>query len=206
VTPQPADEYHVTARKAVFAGRILSVRVDTVQMSDGKLADREVVVHPGAVAIVALDDDDRAVMVSQYRHPVTCRLLELPAGLLDIPGEPALAAAQRELAEEAALTAQRWWTLVDIFPSPGMSTEAIRIFLAQGLREIGEHLRFKPEDEELTLTVQRVPLTELVSAALGGQLRNGAAVSGILAADRAVARGLDTLRSATAPWPDRPGH
>jgi ADP-ribose pyrophosphatase len=199
-----AGGYRVTASREVFAGRVISLRVDTVQMSDGALADREVVAHPGAVAVVALDADGQVVTVSQYRHPVASRLLELPAGLLDVPGEPALAAAQRELAEEAALLADQWWTLIDLLTSPGMSSEAVRVFLARGLREVPPQDRFKPKDEELTMTVRRVALPELVTFALDGRLQNGIAVAGVLAADRALARGLDTLRPAPACWPARP--
>lgn len=201
-----ADDYAVTASRQIYAGRIVALKVDTVRMSDGAFADREVVVHPGAVAVVALDGDGNAVVVSQYRHPVGLRLTELPAGLLDVEGEPALLAAQRELAEETALVADQWWTLADIFTSPGILGEAIRIFLARGLHSVPEDERFEAEHEELTLTVHRVPLHELVDAALDGSLQNGIAVAGVLAADRALARGLDTLRPATAPWPARPGH
>lgn len=200
------DTYDVTASREVYAGRVVTLRVDSVRMSDGTVADREVIVHPGAVAVVALDDDTNVVTVSQYRHPVRGRLTELPAGLLDVPGEPALVAAQRELAEEAALVADQWWTLLDLYSSPGMTTEAIRVFLARGLRPVPDEDRFVPEHEELTLRIEHRPLQELVDAALAGELQNAHAVAGVLAAERALARGLDSLRPATAVWPARPGH
>lgn len=200
-----ADEYAVSASREIYSGKVVSLKVDSVRMSDGRVAQREVLVHPGAVAVVALDEDDNVVTVSQYRHPVRRRLIELPAGLLDVRGEPALLAAQRELAEEAALAAQHWWTLLDIYTSPGISAEAIRIFLARGL-EAAPAAGFEAEGEELTLEVARVPLADLVAAALEGSLQNGIAVAGVLAADRALAGGLQTLRPADAPWPARPEH
>ena len=128
------DQYEVLDSQRLFTGRVISLRTDEVRMSDGSVSTREIVEHPGAVAIVALDDDDNVVLVRQYRHPVGEYVVELPAGLLDVDGESALAAAQRELFEEAALTASDWDLLVDLLPSPGMSDEAIRVFLARGLR------------------------------------------------------------------------
>jgi 8-oxo-dGTP pyrophosphatase MutT (NUDIX family) len=199
------DDYPVLDSKTVFTGRVISVRTDQVQMSDGALATREVVAHPGAVGVVALDDDGNVVLVSQYRHPVRSRLDELPAGLLDLAGEPALTAAQRELAEEAALTAARWDVLVDLYTSPGMSDEAIRIFLARDLGVVPLADRFVAEHEELTLTVSRVPLAEAVRRALAGELTNAAAVAGVLAAAYAANNGWAGLRPAEAPWPARPG-
>jgi ADP-ribose pyrophosphatase len=174
-------------------------------MSDGTIAEREVVHHPGAVGVVAIDDDGQVVLVNQYRHPVRARLDELPAGLLDVDGETALAAARRELAEEAALTATRWDVLVDLHTSPGMSDEAIRIYLARDLHPIPDSERFTPEHEEITLTVRRLPLVEAVERALSGHLTNAAAVAGLLAADRAASTGWTNLRPADVPWPARPG-
>jgi 8-oxo-dGTP pyrophosphatase MutT (NUDIX family) len=170
------------------------------------VSQREVVSHPGAVAILALDDDDRVVMVNQYRHPVGRRLDELPAGLLDVAGESALEGAKRELFEEAALRAEHWEVLVDLYPSPGMSDESIRIFLARGLSEVGADDRFSPEHEELTMTVSRVPLAEAAERALSGELTNAAAVAGVLAAFvlGSAGLGLTAARPVSAPWPARP--
>lgn len=200
----PAD-YSVVTSEAVFTGRILTVRVDHVRMSDGQVADREVVEHVGAVAIVALDSDGSIVMVNQYRHPLGLRLDELPAGLLDVDGEPALDAARRELAEEAHLTADQWDVLLDLYPSPGFSTEAIRVYLARGLSPIAEQDRFVPEHEEITMTVHRVPLDDAVQRTLRGEITNATAVAGILAADRGAQTGWNQLRPADAAWAARPG-
>lgn len=201
-----SDDYPVLATESIFMGNVISVRLDHVQMSDGTVAAREVVDHPGAVGVVALDDDGAIVLVNQYRHPVRARLDELPAGLLDIAGEPALLAAQRELAEEAAITATDWHVLVDLHTSPGMSNEAIRLFLARGLAPVGESDRFQPEHEEITLTVHRVKLDDAVARVYAGELTNAAAVAGILAAAHSAGTDWSGLRPADAPWPARPGH
>ncbi|TAM85479.1 MAG: NUDIX hydrolase [Jatrophihabitans sp.] len=206
MTARTAGAYRVTGSRQEFTGKILSVRVDRVLMSDGTVAEREVVAHPGAVGVVALDDTGQVVLVNQYRHPVRSRLDELPAGLLDVAGEPALAAAQRELAEEARLQAATWHVLVDLYTSPGMSDEAIRIFLARDLRPVADGgAAFVAEAEELTLTVHRVPLERAVAGALSGEITNAACVAGVLAAAHACDRGWSTLRPADAPWPARPG-
>ena len=197
-------EYEVLDSVERFAGRVISVRSDRVRMSDGSVGTRDVVAHLGAVAILALDEDDNVVLVRQFRHPVRDTLDELPAGLLDIEGEPALVAAQRELAEEAALVASDWWVLADVLTSPGMTDEAVRIFLARGLSDVPTEDRFEAEHEELTMTVHRVPLSEAVSRVLDGSIRNGIAVAGLLAAQVAIAGG-STLRPVDAPWPDKPG-
>jgi 8-oxo-dGDP phosphatase len=197
--------YPVTASETLFEGRVVSLRRDTVEMSDGVLAVREVVEHPGAVGIVALDDDGNVVLVNQYRHPVGQRLDELPAGLLDVEGESALIGAKRELAEEAHLAAEEWHVLVDLYPTPGMSSEAIRLYLARGLREEEPDASFQVAHEELTLTVQRVPLAEAVRRAEAGELTNAAAVAGVLAAAHGEATGWAGLRPADAPWAARPG-
>jgi 8-oxo-dGDP phosphatase len=201
-----SDEYPVLATESIFTGNVISLHLDRVQMSDGAVAVREVVDHPGAVGVVALDDDGTVLLVNQYRHPVRARLDELPAGLPDVDGEPALLAAQRELAEEAAVTATDWHVLVDLYTSPGMTNEAIRIFLARGLAPVPDEERFKPQHEEITLTVHRVPLSDAVGRVFAGELTNAAAVAGILATAHGAASGWAGLRLADAPWPARPGH
>jgi ADP-ribose pyrophosphatase len=175
-------------------------------MSDGSVADREVVEHMGAVAVAAIDQDGRILMVNQYRHPVGARLDELPAGLLDVDGEPALQAAQRELAEEADVTASSWHVLLDLHPSPGFSTEAIRIFLARDLSPVPEADRFERKHEEITMTARRLPLGDAVAHCLDGTITNAAAVAGVLAAAHGQATGWSALRPADAPWPARPRH
>jgi 8-oxo-dGTP pyrophosphatase MutT (NUDIX family) len=196
--------FRVLSCEPRFHGAVFSVRTDEVLMPDGAVAKRDVISHPGAVAILALDPDEQVVMVRQYRHPVGQELLELPAGLLDVAGEPALAGAQRELYEEAALSASQWSVLLDLYSSSGMTDEAVRVYLARELSEVAELDRFTPEHEEISMTVERYPLDELVRMALAGELTNATAVAGVLAAG--AARRLDWvgLRPAGSHWAARP--
>jgi ADP-ribose pyrophosphatase len=193
-------EFRTLSTQRIYTGAIVSLRVDEVEMPDGHTAHREVVEHFGAVAVVAIDERDRLVLIDQYRHPLGRRLWELPAGLLDEVGESPLDAAKRELAEETGLAAQHWETLVDVALSPGFTDEAVRVFVARGLSEVG---RPEPEHEEADLEVHRVPLAEAVSMALRGEIVNATAVSGILASAAAYSSGAE-LRPSDAPWPDRP--
>jgi 8-oxo-dGTP pyrophosphatase MutT (NUDIX family) len=197
------DQYPVLTSKRQFEGRVISLRTDEVRMSDGTVVTREIVEHPGAVGVVALDEHEQVVLVNQYRHPVGRYLDELPAGLLDVAGEPAVVAAQRELKEETGLAAAEWHVLVDLFTSPGMTNEAIRVFLARGLSDASGE-QFVPEEEEITLTVLRIPLDEAVRRALRGELTNAAAAAGVCAAAAARATHWRDLRSTDAPWPGRP--
>lgn len=173
-------------------------------MPDGSWARRDYQLHPGSVAVLALDDEGRVLVLRQYRHPVRHRLWELPAGLLDVPGENPLHAAQRELFEEAYCKAGQWRVLVDFYTSPGGSDEALRLFLATGLSEAdGE--RYAAHGEELELETAWVPLEELVGLVLAGELHNPVIVAGTLALSAALARGgVDGLRAVDAPWPARP--
>lgn len=197
-------EFPVVETESVYTGKVVSLCRDVLRMPNGELAVREVVTHPGAVGVVAVDGGDNVVLVNQYRHPVRGRLDELPAGLLDVAQESALDAARRELAEEAKLSADRWETLIDLNPSPGFSNEAIRIFLARDLAEVPHPDDFVVEHEETTMTVRRVPLDDAVQAAMDGLITNAAAVAGVLAAHVARSRGWLGLRPADAPWSGRP--
>jgi ADP-ribose pyrophosphatase len=197
---EPAAYPVVASHTAFRSGRVIDVRTDEVRMSDGATALRDVVVHPGAVGIVAVDDDQRVLLIQQYRHPVGWRLWEPPAGLLDEPGEDPLVAAQRELFEEAHLQADRWDVLVDAYTSPGMCDEAVRIYLARDVTPSrGE--RFVGHDEEADLTSRWVPLSEAVDAVLAGALHNPLAAIGLLAAAHVLARDGSGLRPADTPWP-----
>jgi ADP-ribose pyrophosphatase len=156
------------------------------------------------VVIVALDDDDQVVLVNQYRPALRMRLDELPAGLLDVEGEPALDAAQRELAEEATLQAMQWHTLLDLHTSPGFSDEAVRVFLARGLSPVSRPDGFVVQHEESSMAVTRVRLDEAVRRAYAGTITNAAAVAGVLATALARDSGWRQLRPADAPWASRP--
>ena len=195
------SDYRTLSSETVFAGRVLTVRVDEVAMPDGT-AKREYVGHPGAVAVVALDDAGAVVMVEQYRYPVRSRLLELPAGLLDVHDEPALRAAERELFEEARLHAARWDVLVDLHTTPGMTDEAVRVYLARELTDATED--YAATAEEVELTVSRLPLSAAADRVLAGEITNSIAVAGILAAERAARDDFAGLRPADAPWSAKP--
>ncbi len=171
-----------------------------MDLGDGVVVVREYIRHPGAVAVIALDDDERVLLLRQYRHPVRSLLWEPPAGLLDVEGEDLRAAAERELMEEADLRAERWDVLVDYYTTPGGSDEPIRVFLARGLSHVPHHERHEREDEERDMASAWVPLDEAVSAVLGGRVHNPSAVVGILAAAQARALGWATLRPVGAPW------
>jgi len=200
------SDYAVEDSAEIYGGRVFSLRKDTVRMPDGQIAVREIVVHPGAAVVVALDEHECVVLIRQYRHPVRGYLWELPAGLLDVEGEPALDSAARELAEEAGLTAARWDTLLDLRSSPGFSDEAVRVYLARDLTDIDAADRFVGEHEESDLTIERVDLDEAVRWVLAGRIENAAAAAGVLAALAARVSGFSGLRAADAPWPAKPGH
>ncbi|GAA3936151.1 NUDIX hydrolase [Streptomyces gulbargensis] len=200
-----AEEWQVVASATPFTGNKTSVRTDKVVMPDGTVVNRDYQVHPGSVAVLALDERDRVVVLRQYRHPVRQKLWEIPAGLLDVPGENPLHAAQRELYEEAHVKAGDWRVLTDVYTTPGGCDEAVRIFLARDLSE-AEGARFEVAEEEADMELARVPVEELVRGVLAGELHNNCLVVGVLslAAARATADGLDSLRPAEAPWPARP--
>ncbi|CCK31149.1 ADP-ribose pyrophosphatase [Streptomyces davaonensis JCM 4913] len=197
-------EWEIRATQTPFVGNKTSVRTDEVVMPDGSVVRRDYQVHPGSVAVLALDHEDRVLLIKQYRHPVRHKLWEIPAGLLDIPGENPLHAAQRELYEEAHVKAEDWRVLTDVYTTPGGCDEAVRVFLARDLSE-AEGERFSVEDEEADMEHARVPLTELVRGVLAGELHNNCLVVGVLSLVAARAGdGLEALRPADAPWPARP--
>ncbi|MFG2146757.1 NUDIX domain-containing protein [Streptomyces sp. NPDC048696] len=198
------EQWRVVATTTPFEGNKTSVRTDDVVMPDGTVARRDYQVHPGSVAVLALDGEGRVLVLRQYRHPVRHKLWEIPAGLLDVPGENPLHAAQRELYEEAHVKAEDWRVLTDVYTTPGGCDEAVRIFLARDLSE-AEGERFEVSEEEADMELARVPLAELVRGVLAGELHNNCLVVGVLALTAAQAgSGVDTLRPAEAPWPARP--
>ncbi len=193
----------VSGTTVLARGRIADFLEDEVRAPDGALIKREYLQHPGAVAVIALDDHERVALVRQYRHPVRHRLVEPPAGLLDLVGEDYLVGAQRELAEEVDLAAGRWNVLVDLFSTPGILGESLRIYLARDLHPTDAPDGFVREGEEADMDVVWAPLSDLVDAVLGGRVHSPTLVSGVLAAEAARARGWSTLRPADAPWPAR---
>ncbi len=193
----------VTGTTVLARGRIVDLVEDEIRTPDGGLIKREYLRHPGAVGVIALDDQERVALVRQYRHAVRHRLVEPPAGLLDLAGEDYLVGAQRELAEEADLAAGRWDVLVDLFSTPGIFGESLRIYLARDLRGTDAPHGFVREGEEADMDVVWAPLSDLVDAVLGGRLHSPTLVSGVLAAEAARVRGWASLRPADAPWPAR---
>ncbi|MEU6315087.1 NUDIX hydrolase [Streptomyces sp. NPDC047014] len=189
-----------------FQGAKTAVNSDEVRMPDGSVARRDYQVHPGSVCVLALDERGRVLVLSQYRHPVRRRLWELPAGLLDVPGENPLLGAQRELYEEAHVKAEDWRVLTDFYASPGGSDEAIRVFLARGVSDADGERYAETGSEEADMEVTWAPLADLVRAVLAGELSNPGLVAGVLALSAALASdtGLDGLRPGLAPWPARP--
>jgi ADP-ribose pyrophosphatase len=163
----------------VYEGRVWDVRSDTVAYGDGQIV-RQYVDHPGAAAVVAVDDEGRVLLIQQYRHPIRHRDWEIPAGLLDMAGETPLETARRELAEEVDLVASSWEPLVSIFTTPGGNDEVVHLFLARGLTPANEvHAR---EDEEADIRLEWLPLADAVAGVLAGRLRNGILAVGLLAA------------------------
>ncbi|WP_376784137.1 NUDIX domain-containing protein [Demequina capsici] len=194
----------VLATHERFHGKVWDVASDEVDLGESGVVVRDYLKHTGAVVIVAMNDDGLVYLVRQYRHPVGAECWEPPAGLLDMPGESPVAAARRELAEEADLIAATWHTLVDYYPSGGGTSEAVRIFLARGISEVPEDQRHQREAEERDMIGAWVSLDDAVAAVLDGRIHASSAVAGLLAADRARRSGFASLRSADAPWV-RPG-
>lgn len=182
-------------------GKITSYVQDQVRMPDGELIEREYLKHPGAVGVIALDDHERVALVRQYRHPVQHRLIEPPAGLLDVHGEDYLETIKRELAEEVGLAARSWAVLVDLFTTPGILGESLRIYLARDLDVVDGPDGYVREGEEAHMDTVWASLDDLVEAVLDGRLENPTLVSGVLAAWTARERdGFKSLRPADAAW------
>lgn len=199
---QERHVFEVTESELLIDAPILALRRDTVTMPGGSTAHREVVEHFGAVAVVAVDDNGRIAMVEQYRHTVGLRLWELPAGLLDFAGEDALETAKRELVEEAGLVADSWSVLVDLVTSPGFAEEAVRVFLATGLKETK---RPEAEEEEADMAFDWVPLEQARASVMTGEIANSIAIAGILSASEVLA-GRAEARSTDTPFELRPTH
>lgn len=202
--PAPAS-WQVGSSAVLLANWLLTVRSDSVRMSDEHYAKRTVVTHPGAVVVLALNDRDQVLMIKQYRHPVGRELWELPAGLRDVDGEPVVQTAQRELLEETGWQAGDWRTLVDYYTSPGFTDERIRVFLARDLSQAagagghGAGAGDKAPDEETYIVTEWVPLREAVRLALSGKLHSGPAIAAVMSGYAAWAEGFTGLRPGEAP-------
>lgn len=177
---EPFD-VEVTRSETVYNGYVWDVREDTFRYGNASLV-RHYLDHTGAVAVVAIDDEGRVLLIQQYRHPIRMRDWEIPAGLLDVAGEDPQAAAARELAEEADLEADHWEDLGNFAVSPGGSEEFVRIFLATGVRSTGEV--FDRDDEEADIRKAWVPVAEVLDGIAEGRLHNGIMTIGVLMAAR----------------------
>ncbi|RZS80226.1 ADP-ribose pyrophosphatase [Motilibacter rhizosphaerae] len=197
---EKATDKRLVRSERVFQGKVWDVRRDTVDLGEGGTVERDVLAHPGAVGVVALDEQERVLLLRQYRHPVGAYLWEPPAGLLDVEGEDPLVSARRELWEETGYRAATWHVLVDFYNSPGGTNESFRCYLARGLERVPESERHQGEGEEVGMELAWLPLDEAVGRVLAGELHNPTGVSGLLAAWAARARGWQDLRAADAPW------
>jgi ADP-ribose pyrophosphatase len=195
VTPQLLNT------ETVFAGHVWNVDRESFELN-GSAITREFVNHTGAVAVLALDERDRVLLIKQYRHPVRLRDWELPAGLLDVLNESPLGAAQREFAEETDLQAESWHVLSEMLTSPGGSNEAVRIYLARGVTSTGD--TFDRYAEEAGIELRWVPLEDAVEAVLDRRIQNSILCVGLLAALLGRDRGWNTLGAADEPWPRHP--
>ena len=164
---------------SVFSGRVIQVNVERVRLPNDRVADLEIIHHPGGAAVVAIDRQQRVCLLRQFRHAANGWLWELPAGKID-NREPPLQTAQRELTEEAGVTARTWDSLADYVSSPGVFTEVVHLYLATDLTDSVAAL-----EEHEVLEVHWKPLAEVVAMACSGELRDGKSVVGIF---RAAAR------------------
>jgi ADP-ribose pyrophosphatase len=199
VTERLADEperWPVTSSRDVYRGAApFALREDVVSApGDDEGFTRLVVEHPGAVVVLAVDDDERVLVLRQYRHPAAMRFVELPAGLLDVPGEDPVEAGRRELLEEAALEADDWTPLATTWSSPGICAEHVRTYLARGLRERPDRGGFEPAHEEAHMTSHWVPFDDLFSAVLDGRVTDAPVVIAVQAYALRTARGVPAER------------
>ncbi len=195
-----AEGWPVVSATEQARGPIVTLRTDLVRMPDGDVVARQVVQHPGAVAVVALDEGGQVLLIRQYRHPVSRLLWEIPAGLRDVTGEPLHETAARELLEETGYAAADWQVLTDFYSSPGISTERIRVFLARELRQVPAGERsYVASHEEAQLILRWVDLDTALHRLMAGDLHNGVTAVGILSAYAARCGGFAGLRPADAP-------
>lgn len=166
----------IEKQTTVFQGRVIRVNVERVRLPNDSVADLEIIHHPGGAAILALDEQQRICLLHQFRHAAGGRLWELPAGKID-NREPHFQTAQRELQEEAGCTATHWQYLGEYLSSPGVFTEVIHLYLATGLKHIGN----QPEEHEV-FTVEWRPCTEVMAMVHRGEIKDGKTLVALLLA------------------------
>lgn len=174
-----AANWPVVESEEVFDNGYIRLTVDHITDPSGAILKRSVVRPHGAVGVLAIDDQDRVVLIRQFRQPVGKRLVELPAGMLDVPGEDPLDAAKRELAEEVELEASTWEVLLRLHSSPGYSSEAWTVYVARDLRTVATD--FERLGEEADMDVIRAPIEQALAAALSGDITDAMTVAALLA-------------------------
>jgi ADP-ribose pyrophosphatase len=190
--PSPADplDERVVASRVLHRGRYLTFRVDTVERPDGSRAERDICGHPGAVAILALDEADRVLLVRQFRVATGRQLLEIPAGTLDVADDGTIeapdGAARRELEEETGQSAERWRKLATFWTAPGFATEEMHLYLASGLTTVRDRLG---EDDDERLELERIPWREAVELAETGAIEDAKSIVGLFWLARLKAAG-----------------
>jgi ADP-ribose pyrophosphatase len=165
--------------RTVHRGHVITVAVGSFEGPAGERFERDIVHHPGAVSVVAVDDDGNAVLVRQYRAALEQSILELPAGKLDVAGEDPLLCAQRELAEEVGLAAERWELLAAFHHSPGFCDELGRVYLARGLTAVPDS---RQGIEEQAMTIERWPVARAPELVADGTVHDAKTVIGLLLA------------------------
>ncbi len=172
------------AEHTVYTGRILTVRNDEALLPDGKPCRRELVVHPGAVAVAALNEKQELALIRQFRYPFAAELLEIPAGKLE-PGEDPLEAGKRELREEAGVIAGRYYPLGAFYPTPGYCDEVIHLFLAYDLQKT----EAAPDEDEFVEALW-LPLGEVAELIMRDTLRDGKTQAAVLKLERLLQNGV----------------
>lgn len=179
-------EEHVIGSEVVHRGRYLEVRIDTIERADGTRGTRDVVGHPGAVAVLALDDDGRLLLVRQWRIPAGRAMLEIPAGTLDVHDgvtEDPDVAARRELEEETGHRATTWRKLASFWTAPGFASELMHLYLATGIAGADGDDRLTPDEDE-RLELRHVTLDEALAMLDGGAITDAKSILGVLWLDR----------------------
>lgn len=180
-------KYEVVSSTVTHHGNLSNVRVDRVTMPDGEVAEREIVEHDSAVAVVPIDTDGRVVLIRHYRHAITDTILEIPAGKLDVDGEAPEDAARRELLEEVGLAAGELQELMGFYNSSGWTDEMTTVYLARNVRPGDTPAGFVADGEEADLEVVRMSIAEAVALVDSGEINDAKTVIGLLLAARQMA-------------------